>query len=123
MTKNELTMLLQPEANETKVLMMRGSDEVMKALLPPSSQAHYRAAATLAEAAALWYQRQVSVVLYADVRGEPFASVLCDGLGFGGNHLHYEVDVVEPGNRQSGRQLYFPRQFSELKSLCERRRG
>ena len=123
MKESQLTMLLQPEASHTKVLMMRGPDEAMKAMLPPSSQAHYRAAATLAEAMALWYQRQVSVVLYADVRGEPFASAFCDGLGFGVNHLHYEVEVIEPGTRRAGQRLDLSGRFSELKSLVERRRG
>lgn len=120
MKPNELRMVIGPEASETKLLLMKGRDEVMKAVLPPSSRAHRRAAPTLAEAIALWYQQQLSVVLYADVWGEPFATAFCDSLGFGVKSLHYDVDVVEPGAGQGGQRLHFPGRFSELKNLCTR---
>ena len=121
MKPNELRMVIRPEASETKLLLMKGHDEVMKAVLPSSSHAHHRAAPTLAEAMALWFQQPLSVVLYADVWDEPFATAFCDGLGFGVTNLHYEVDLVEPGIRRDGQQLHFSGRFSELKRVCTRR--
>lgn len=121
MKPNELTMIIRPEAHETKLLVMKGRDEVMKAVLPGSAHAHHLAAPTLAEAMALWYQRQLSVVLYADVWEEPFARGFCDVFGFGVNHLHYNVEVVNPSAQTDGKQLTFSSCFSELKEVCTRR--
>ena len=121
MKQNELMMVIRPEATETKLLMMKGRDQVMKAILPPASHAHHRAASTLVEALALWYQQQLSVVLYADVWAEPFATGFCDVFGFGEDHLHYAVEVVNPRPKEEGRQLLFTSCFSELEEICTRR--
>ena len=118
---NELMMVIRPEADETKLLMMNGPRQVLKAVLPRGSRAHPRAAATVVEGLALWYQRQVSVVLYADVWAEPFGTDFCDVFGFGERHLHYEVKVVDRGPREEGKQLSFRSCFSELEELCTRR--
>jgi hypothetical protein len=121
MKQSDLMMVIRPEANETKLLMMKGRNQVMKAVLPPASRGHHRAASTLVEALALWYQQQLSVVLYADVWAEPFATGFCDVFGFGEAHLHYEVEVVDPRPQENGKQLSFTSCFSELEELCTRR--
>ena len=120
MNEEQLRITLKPELHETRVLMTRGVDEVFKAVLPPPSQMHCRAASTLVEGIALWYQRKVSVVLYADVSEERFAMALCDGLGFGLTNVHYEVDVVTPGNQRRGRRIPGLGKFGELRQLCLR---
>jgi hypothetical protein len=121
MRSHELMIVIQPEAIQTKVLMMDGPDQVLKAVLPRPASAHPRAASMLMEALALWYRRKLSVVLYADVWAEPFATGFCDGLGLGETHLHYEVDVVDPRPQEKGKQLSFTSGFSELEELCARR--
>ncbi|MCP4201067.1 MAG: hypothetical protein GY769_03950 [bacterium] len=119
MDENRLIMTLKPAALETRILMTHGRDEVFKAVLPPPSQMHCRAAPTLVESMALWYQQQVSVVLCADVWEEQHALALCDGLGFGVQNVHYEVDVVRPGPRR-GKRLRGLGGFGELRQLCLR---
>ena len=121
MKQNDLIVVIRPEATETKLLIMKGRDQVMKAVLPPASRAHHRAASTLVEALALWYQQQLSVVLYADVWAEPFATGFCDTFGFGEDRLHYAVEVVDPRPLGKGRQLSFTSCFSELEEICTRR--
>lgn len=118
MNEERLVMTLQPNALETRVLITRGPDDVLRAVLPPPSRMHNRAAATLAEAMALWHQRQVSVVLYADVTEEQFAMALCDGLGFGVRNVHYDVAVQRPGAPRRGRRLGGKGDFSVLRRLC-----
>ena len=113
-------MTLKPDVLETRVLMTRGRDEVLRGVLPPPSRMHCRAAPTLVEAMALWYQKQLSVVLYADVSEARFAMHLSDGLGFGVKNVHYDVTVLIPGDRHRGRRLGGKGKFSELRQLCLR---
>ena len=120
MDEERLVMTIKPDVLDTHVLMTRGRDEVLRAVLAPPSQMHCRAAPTLAEAMALWYQRRLSVVLYADVSEERFAIHLCDGLGFGVQNVHYDVSVLIPGNRGRGRRLGGKGKFSDLRRLCLR---
>ena len=118
--EERLVMTLKPDVLETRVLMTRGRDEVLRGVLPPPSRMHCRAAPTLVEAMALWYQKQLSVVLYADVSEERFAMHLSDGLGFGVKNVHYDVTVLIPGDRHRGRRLGGKGKFSELRQLCLR---
>jgi hypothetical protein len=120
MNENRLTLTLKPTVQETRLLMTRGRDEVLKAVLPPPSQTHRWAASTLAESMSLWYQQRLSVVLYADVWEEQHAQALCDGLGFGVQNVHYEVDVVRPGRRPAGKRLSGMGSFRDLRQLCLR---
>ena len=120
-TTNDLMMVIRPEANETKMLLMDGPDQVMKAVLAPSSRAHHRAASTLVEGLALWYQRPLSIVLYVDSWAEPFVAGFCDELGLGERHLHYEVEVVDRRPVRDTKQLSFRSCFSELEEICTRR--
>lgn len=71
---DRLTVTLDPRRGETRVLMMEGRDERLRAVLGPARAAHPRAATTLLEALALWQQRAVSCVLCADVE-EPSSAL------------------------------------------------
>jgi hypothetical protein len=112
-----LTLSFRPSASSTRVLVMHDQDEVLKAVLPPAHLAHPRAAATLCEALALWYQKRLSVVLSA---AEPETSSvlgLSDVLGLPLPALHYDVEVRLPGR---GRRLAGLGSFHDLRQLCLR---
>jgi hypothetical protein len=100
-----ITVTIAPERTRTRLLMMQGSNEILRAILGPPSQAHPRAAATLLEGLSLWYQRPLSVVLCVDDSSDSCALELCDGLGFGRRTLHYEVGiaVLERPRRRAAR--------------------
>ncbi len=118
MNEQRLVMTIKPDLHETRILLTRGPDEVLRAVLPSPSHIHCRAAPTLAEAIALWFQSQVSIVLYADVRDRQFAMDLCDGLGFGLHNVHFDVTVLMPEDLRRGQRLGGKGRFSDLRQLC-----
>lgn len=88
-----LTVVIQPERWRTRVLATCGAEEVFKAVLGAPAEAHRRAAPTLLEGLALWYQRPLGVVLCLGEVREGAALALCDDFGVGERTLHYHVDV------------------------------
>ncbi|MFA4973024.1 MAG: hypothetical protein WC683_10440 [bacterium] len=110
-----LVVTLKPTPLATRLLVTNHEEEVLRAVLPPPSQAHPRAAATLLEALSLWFQEPLSAVLCADATGASSALGLCDGFGFGAKTVHYEVAVVEPRRRR--RRLGT---FADLRRLAQR---
>lgn len=111
------TLSFRPSASATRLLVTYDQDEVLKAILPPAQVAHPRAAATLCEALALWYQRRLCVVLSA---GEPDTSSvlgLSDALGLPLAGLHYDIEVRLP---RRGRRLAGLGSFHDLRQLCLR---
>jgi hypothetical protein len=112
---NRPMITLKPNSLATRVLLVDGYSTGLKAVLPPPSQAHPRAAATLLEGLALWYQRPLFAVLCADEQGYSSALGLCDGFGFGDRTVHYEVDVVDHTRRR--RPLG---DFRDLRALVRR---
>jgi len=115
---DRITLIIAPEPEQTKLLMLSGSNEVMRAMLGPARQTHPKAAATLLEGLALWYQQRLSVVLCVD--GSPCTSSLelCDGLGYGRNSLHYEVGVALRERQHRGVRLGGPGDFRALRRMC-----
>jgi len=89
----KLTVVIQPELGQTRLLARCGTEEVLKAVLTAPAQAHRRAAPTLLEGLALWYQRPAGVVLCLDQVRDGATLALCDDFGFGGHTLHYHVEV------------------------------
>lgn len=92
-------LLLKPNPTSTRLLLTSTDGESLRAVFPPPSFAHRLAAPTLCEALSLWFQRPLSVVLCADAQGTSSALGLCDELGFGLTTVHYEVEVLELGQR------------------------
>ena len=83
-----ITVTMQPLPRETRLLVMAGRREVMRAILGPTTASHPRAAATLLEGLALWHQQALSVVLCADVEECSSATRMIDDLGFGTKTVH-----------------------------------
>ncbi len=117
---NPLTITIVPEPERTRMLMVCGQTEVMKAVLGPAATSHPRAAATLLEGLSLWHQAPLSVVLSVDAEACSSGLSLCDGLGFGHKTLHYEVAVVlrERHPRRRRTRLAGLGDFRELRQLC-----
>jgi hypothetical protein len=109
---------MQPLPRETRLLVMAGRHEVMRAVLGPATASHPRAAATLLEGLALWHQQPVSVVLCADDEACSSATQMFDALGFGTKTVHYDVEVAFPGHRRRGRRIQGFGNFSDLRQLC-----
>jgi hypothetical protein len=113
-----LVVTMQPLPHETRLLVMAGKDEVMRAILGPTTACHPRAAPTLMEGLALWHQRALSVVLCADVEACSSATRMIDDLGFGTRTVHYEVEVAFRAHRRPGRRIHGLGQFGDLRQLC-----
>jgi len=113
-----ILVTISPEPDRVRLLAMTPTHDVLKAVLGPARFAHPRAAATLLEGLALWYQRPLSVVLSADDSGDGCAMGLCDALGFG-RTLHYEVAVAISGRHRARRrrELQGLGDFRDLRQL------
>jgi len=118
MVTNRLTVTLDPRAGETRLLMMEGQDERMRAVLGPATGAHPRAAETLLEGLALWHQRALSVVLCADDLDGTSPLRLEDALGFGVRNVHFEVEVALRQRGRRPRRLSTLGSFADLRQLC-----
>lgn len=113
-----LIVTMEPLPQQTRLLVMAGRDEVMRAVLGPATASHPRAAATLLEGLALWHQQSVSVVLCAGDEASSSATRMFDALGFGAKTLHYEVEVAFPAHPRRGRRIQGFGNFSDLRQLC-----
>jgi hypothetical protein len=115
---NRLTVTLDPRAGETRILMMEGRDERMRAVLGPATRAHPRAAETLLEGLALWHQQALSVVLCADIEDGTSPLRLEDAMGFGVRNVHFDVEVALRGSRRRPRRISGLGSFADLRQLC-----
>lgn len=103
---DEIVVTMVPTSTETRLLMMHGPDEVMRARLSPITQAHPRwATPMLLEALALWYGQRLRVVLSADAEDCLYELGLGDGLGVTASSMHYAIEVPAPRKRPPGRRL------------------
>jgi hypothetical protein len=115
-----ITVVMAPEPLRTRMLALGAQKDVLKAVLPPLSGAHPRAAATVLEGLSLWTQQRLSVVLVVDeeARSSCATSVLCDALGYGESSLHFEVGVAaHPGRRRRRRLIEGVGDFRDLRPL------
>ena len=117
-TMERLTVTMQPLPRETRILMMLGRDEMMRAVLGPATASHPRAAATLLEGLSLWHQQALSVVLSADALECSSATHVIDALGFGAKSVHYEVEIALRAHHRRGRKIRGMGHFADLRQLC-----
>ena len=117
MRREMLMVALDPSARGTRILVMDGRNELMRAVLGSAEETHPRAATTLLEGLALWHHRPLSVALCVDEWERSSALHLYDGLGEGGRNVHFEVAVVARGRRERGRQLQGLGRFGDLRQL------
>jgi len=117
-TMERLIVTMEPLPRETRLLMMAGRHEVMRAILGPTTASHPRAAATLLEGLSLWHQQALSVVLCADVEACSSATRMIDDLGFGTKTVHYDVELAFRAHQRRGRRLQGFGNFGDLRQLC-----
>ena len=117
MERDQLTVTMDPGPMGTRILVMEGRDERMRALLGPARGTHPRAAATFLEGLALWHQAPLVVALCVDERDSSSALHLYDGLGEGARNLHFEVAVVPRECRRRGRRFQGLGPFGDLRQL------
>lgn len=113
-----ITVTMQPLPRETRLLVMAGRDEVLRAILGPATASHPRAAATLLDGLSLWHQQALSVVLCADGPDSSSATRMFDDLGFGVKTVHYDVEVAFPAHPRRGRRIHGFGNFGDLRQLC-----
>jgi hypothetical protein len=89
----KLTAVIRPDHVRTQLLVRCGAEEVLKAVLPSPTPPHWRAAPTLLEGLALWFQQPVGIVLALDDLRVGTALGLCDEFGFGQHTIHFHVEV------------------------------
>ena len=109
-----ITVTIKASSTETALLIKQSPDEVLIARLGPPSLLPTRALPALMEALALWFQSRICVVLCAASEQVASSTGLVDGLGCGLGTLHFEVDVVLPGDRRTGVRL---RGLGDLRDL------
>lgn len=115
---SEYTVTLSLSAARSRVLLMAGTDELMRAILPPPSQIrHERAVRSLLESLAMWLDRSPRVVVSADEGDAAFLFGLTDELGNPQRSVYYTVEVVERRARRRGRRVGGIGDFRDLRQL------
>jgi hypothetical protein len=113
-----ITVTMQPLPQETRLLAMAGGDEVLRAILGPTTASHPRAAATLMEGLALWHQQPLSIVVCADFEECSSATWMLDALGLGESSIHYDVEPVFPEYHRRARRIRGFGNFGDLRKHC-----
>jgi len=118
MMMSQYTVILSLSASRTRILMMSGADEVLRAVLPPLRQVrHDRAALSLLEGLALWLDHAPRVVVSADDVGATFFFGLTDENGNPQSSLYYTVEVAERPARRRGKRIAGVGDFRDLRQL------
>jgi hypothetical protein len=117
MTQERLLVTVDPRPSGTRILVMEGRDERLRAVLGPAYGTHPRAAATLLEGLALWHQMPLAVALCVDDSASSSALHLYDALGEGARNVHFDVGIVVRDHRARGRRLSCLGRFGDLRQL------
>jgi hypothetical protein len=101
------TLTIRVSPKQTQLLLTCGSDELLRAALPPPSQVrHESAAPSLLQGIASWLDQPLRVVLSAAGSQLCFCLGLTDELGCGHHTVFYRVEAVDHAvRRRNGRRL------------------
>jgi hypothetical protein len=112
------TLLVVPSSRHTRLMLIQGTSELLRAVLPPLPQVrHGRALSTLLEALALWADRRVRVVLCANATARTYWFGLTDERGCGARSVFYEVEVVAPQDKRQAAQVPAFGDFEDVRQL------
>jgi hypothetical protein len=118
MQMDRFTLMVSSGTSRTRLLLLDGRDELMRAVLPPGQALRQRRAPqALLEGLALWLDRPVRIVLSADEADASFYLGLVDDLGCPVRSVFYEVEVAEPAALRRGRRLRGVGDFTDLRQL------
>jgi hypothetical protein len=115
---SQYTVMLSSSASRTRLLLLDGQDELMRAVLPPGHLLRQRrAASVLLEGLSLWLDARLSVVLSADEAEASYYLDLVDDLGQPARGVYFEVRMVERRARRRPRRLGGVSDFADLRQL------
>lgn len=114
---NPTMVRLSAEPTRTRLLMTQGPRDIGKVILPRTSNAHPRAAATLLEGLSLCLGERLSVVLCVDEHSTSYDLGLLDGLGYGERSIFYEVGVATRMSRAARALRLAGGDFRDLRQL------
>jgi hypothetical protein len=115
-----ITVVIAPTAESTRLLAMAGAHEMLRAKLGPTSHVHRWAASTLLEGLSLWHQEPLRVVLYAESEAISSPLMLTDGLGFGYQTFHFDIEVVDRRPITAAQRLRGVGDFRDLRDIASR---
>jgi hypothetical protein len=114
---DRLLVMMAPDLNRTRLLIVREGRDLINAILPPVTMAHPTAATRLLEALALWYQQRLCVALCVDEQRHCCETVaLYDALANGVSQLYFDVAVVAHEHRRDS-DFSARGDFSDLRAL------
>jgi|SRR5690606_9573211 len=112
------TLLMMPSKQHTRLMLLRGRSEQLRAVLPPLTHVRQpRAVMALMEALALWADTRLRVVLCANATASTYWLGLTDARGCGARSVFYEVEVVAPQDKQRAAQVHAFGDFEDLRQL------
>jgi len=116
------TVVMIPSATRTRVLLSHGTDELLRAILPPPSAVrHEQAALTFLQGLSLWLDAKLHVVLSVDEREAGFCLGLTDEMGLGVRSVYFDVEVHDRrARRRRGQRIRGIGDFADLRQLCLR---
>ena len=115
---SKYTVMLSSSASRTRLLLLDGQDELMRAVLPPGHLLRQRrAASTLLEGMSLWLDTRLPVVLSADEAEASYYLDLVDDLGGPVSSVYFDVHLVERRARRRPRRLGGVSNFADLRQL------
>ena len=105
------TVVMVPSATRTRVLVSHGTDELLRAILPPPSAIRYQEAAlAFLQGLSLWLDEKLHVVLSVDER----EAGSCLGL----HSVYFDVEVHDRrARRRRGQRIRGIGDFTDLRQL------
>jgi hypothetical protein len=112
------TVLMMPSRQHTRLRVLQGASEQLRAVLPPLTHVRQpRAVLALLEALALWTDSRVRVVLCASATASTYWLGLTDARGCGARSVFYEVQVVAPREKRRSSQVHAFGDFEDMQQL------
>jgi hypothetical protein len=113
------TVVMVPSATRTRVLVSHGTDELLRAILPPPSAIRYQEAAlALLQGLSLWLDEKLRVVLSVDEREAGSCLGLTDEMGLGLHSIYFDVEVHDRrARRRRGQRIRGIGDFADLRQL------
>lgn len=112
-------VIVEPSQTRTRLLLLDGRDEIMRAVLPSGvSLRNRRATTTFLEGLSLWLNAKLHIALSADASDASYYLELVDDLGCAAHSLYYEVELIDQvAARRKKRRLSGVGNFRDLRQL------
>lgn len=115
---SEYTVTMSFSGVRSRILITAGTDEILRAVLPPPRQVrHTRCALAFLEALALWLDHSPRVVVSAAEVDATSLFGLTDDFGTPQRGIFCNVEVVERKPRRRGTRLAGVGDFRDLRQL------